>query len=235
MRSHETKIEIEASTEAVWKALTEAEELKRWFCVEARVEPGAGGSVWVSWGPGLEGSSRIESWEPGRQLRTVLEDYRPAGAGEGVVPSRVAVDYYLEGQGGTTLLRVVHSGFGFGPGWDEEYEGTKRGWPVFLKTLKHALERHPGEPSRQITVMRQFAGTQAEAWARLVGPAGIVVENERFRVEGTSLAGNLDLLAAPVELAGVVKTLNDALMWLTLAGNYANGRIGRGGMGAAEL
>src|SRR5688572_30253431 len=62
------EIEIDAPVEAVWKALTDAQELTGWLCEEARVTPNEGGSFWVSWGEGQAGESRIESWEPGRRL-----------------------------------------------------------------------------------------------------------------------------------------------------------------------
>jgi uncharacterized protein YndB with AHSA1/START domain len=41
----EKQIDIASSAESVWKALTNAEELKRWFPLEARVEPGKGGKI----------------------------------------------------------------------------------------------------------------------------------------------------------------------------------------------
>ena len=48
-RSATGRIELHASPEAVWKALTDAAELVRWFPLEARVEPGEGGSIFMSW------------------------------------------------------------------------------------------------------------------------------------------------------------------------------------------
>lgn len=44
-RSAGGTVEIEAPIERVWRALTEAAELERWFPLEARVEPGEGGSI----------------------------------------------------------------------------------------------------------------------------------------------------------------------------------------------
>ena len=41
---------IRQPPDIVWKALAEAEELARWFPLEARVTPGVGGSIWLSWG-----------------------------------------------------------------------------------------------------------------------------------------------------------------------------------------
>ena len=63
------RIEIDASIEDVWKALTDAEELMRWFPLDARSTPGPGGTIWFSWGPPYEGENRIEIWEPPRHLR----------------------------------------------------------------------------------------------------------------------------------------------------------------------
>ena len=70
-RSHDHEIEIDAPVEDVWRALTDSEELTRWYVEAARVEPGEGGSYWVSWGGGIEGRGRIDAWEPGSRLRLV--------------------------------------------------------------------------------------------------------------------------------------------------------------------
>jgi uncharacterized protein YndB with AHSA1/START domain len=44
-RRVEREIEINAVVEDVWKALTDANELARWFPLEARVTPGVGGKI----------------------------------------------------------------------------------------------------------------------------------------------------------------------------------------------
>ena len=58
-RTIEIEFPIDAPVDAVWKALTDPEELVKWFPLEAKVEPGAGGAVELSWGPGLQGKNRI--------------------------------------------------------------------------------------------------------------------------------------------------------------------------------
>lgn len=45
-RSVEQIIEIDAPVEAIWKALTDAEEMTRWFPLEAGTNPD--GSVWTT-------------------------------------------------------------------------------------------------------------------------------------------------------------------------------------------
>ena len=47
-RSFSMSIDIDATPEEVWRALTDAGELMRWFPLQARVTPGKGGSVF--WG-----------------------------------------------------------------------------------------------------------------------------------------------------------------------------------------
>ena len=44
-RTQQHEIVIDAPLEAVWKAITDAEELTRWFVEEAKVVPGVGGTI----------------------------------------------------------------------------------------------------------------------------------------------------------------------------------------------
>ena len=107
-RTIRKEIEIAAPIEAVWKALTDAAELARWFPLEARVEPGAGGTIYLSWGPPWEGTAQIDVWEPNQRFRWVepspFAKQHPAFA-------TMAVEWVLEARGGKTLLRLVNSGF----------------------------------------------------------------------------------------------------------------------------
>ena len=59
---------VAAPPDVVWKALTDARELTQWFPLEARVTPGVGGSIWISWGEGASGEAPITAWEPGRRF-----------------------------------------------------------------------------------------------------------------------------------------------------------------------
>jgi uncharacterized protein YndB with AHSA1/START domain len=207
-RSHETRIEIDAPPEMVWKALSEAEQITTWFAPFARVEPGpdgsmVGGSIWLSWGPGVEGTSTIEIWEPGRHSRAVD-------------PRKIAVDYYLEAkEGGGTVLRVVTSGFGRGANWDDEYEGTRKGWPIFLRVLKHGIERHPGEKARQVSIVLPVAAPPEEQWTQvLAGQLDGLGKGDRFAVQlptGDRLEGTLNEAVQRGYVAAVVENWNDAL------------------------
>lgn len=218
-REVEAAIEIDASPAAVWKALTDAEELSRWFCFEARTEPGPGGSIWLSWGEGCQGTGAIEVWEPERRLR--VRDQAP----EGAALSPLATDYLLAGRGGKTVLRVVSSGFGRGADWDEQYDSISRGWEVFLRALAYYFERHLGTPRQVAYAEARFAGALDDAWSRLLGPRGLAREGAvdglreggDYRLttaDGDRLAGTVQVFNPPKDLAVTVAGWNDAHLWL---------------------
>jgi len=221
----EAQIEIAAPADAVWKALTEADELARWFPLRARVEPGEGGSIWLSWEELYEGEARIRIWEPGRHLRTGY--LPPDEAAERPGALELLVDYHIEARGDTTVLRVVHSGFGREGQWDDEYEGVRRGWAYELRSLRHYLERHAGEHRRVAWAMRRLQIPEADAWARLMGGDGLLAEGtiaERGEgdaysirtASGLRLEGTVHINQPPLDFSGTVANLNDALFRLGL-------------------
>src|SRR3954469_2500607 len=139
-------IDIDATLDEVWQALTTGEGSARWFAPYAAVTPGEGGSVSVGWDPKEMWSQPITVWEPLRRMQTASE--MPSKDG-GVV--RLAVDYYLEAQGGRVRVRLVHSGFDDSGSWDDYIDGLDAGWTFFLFNLKHAIERHRGVDRRQLS------------------------------------------------------------------------------------
>ena len=178
-RAFEITIEIAVSPDAVWQALTDPVEITRWFASHAEVEPGAGGTWMISWDGNWPWRTAIEIWEPNRHLRLVDRNARPFDAkGQAAIasapPMQVAIDWYVEGAGGSTRLRLVHSGFGRGGAWDDEFEGVSLGWPLELNGLKHYLERHRGL-ARQVAWARIVVPAQpATLWTRFFGSDGIV-------------------------------------------------------------
>lgn len=152
---------IDASPERVWKALTDARELTRWFPLDAEVEPGEGGTVRMSWGGEYDASAPILVWDPPRHLRTEW-------MGQGVV-----TDYRLEPEEGGTRLRVVSSGFPTDASWDEWVEGTVRGWAYELRSLKHYLEEHDDADRRVLFLRRRVRMPREAIWSRLTGDDGL--------------------------------------------------------------
>jgi uncharacterized protein YndB with AHSA1/START domain len=238
-RRIETSIEINASPEAVWKALTDADELTRWFPMEARVTPGVGGSIWTAWTGEFEDTARIEVWDPPRKL--VLA----SGVGAAGMPARLTQDYTIEARsGGTTVLRLVHSGFGrggdrgpqsrsdaIGDPWDWEFDATRRGWDFELRGLRHYLERHPGKPRRTVWIRKKTEKTPEQAWQRLIGgapgshgllsikPVPSLREGDPYRfvtADGETIGGETRVCNPPHDFAGTVRELNDSYLRLRI-------------------
>jgi uncharacterized protein YndB with AHSA1/START domain len=233
-RSHESVVEINASPETVWKSLSEGEGISRWFAPKARVEnPGVGGTIYLAFGDEEPEAERIEVWEPGRHLRTVSP--RPGGA-PGVF---IAVDYFLEAREGSTVLRLVHSGFGADAKWDDEYECTRRGWAVFLRVLKMSIEVHGDKPSRNLIATSTAGLDLREAWEWLTGPECLAAEGrldglqpgDAYRTRtalGTELSGTVEMTAPAseptgyCEMAATAREFNDAVLWFYAAGSREN-------------
>jgi len=208
------EIVISASVDAVWRALTDADELTRWFPPYTRVEPGEGGRLWRAWQPGDEVEERIERWEPNVHLRTV----GLTGGWKGIV-----TDYHLTTRGGTTVLRVVSSGFGTDAEWDELYDAFGGGWDFELRGLRHYLERHAGAP-RLVTIVRgPRRATAAESWQRIMGPSGWMgrrgfsdlMPGSRYSARlasGSHVSGVVHLWQPPRQFVSTVDELNDAFL-----------------------
>ncbi|MBK8268550.1 MAG: SRPBCC domain-containing protein [Planctomycetes bacterium] len=106
-RSIENSVLILAPADVVWKALTDAHELTQWFPLEARVKPGEGGTIWMSWKNEYQFDTPIAIWKPEKHLRLIyLEPTSAALPGHPgtsfEIPHQVAVDYFLETKSGET-------------------------------------------------------------------------------------------------------------------------------------
>jgi uncharacterized protein YndB with AHSA1/START domain len=203
-RKHETVVELKADPEAVWKAIAEAEGLKRWFALDARLD---GGTVWVSWGPEMEGPfGVVRAIEPPRRL--LWGDQREGG--------ELATEFLIEGEAGRTTLRIVASGFD-GANWEDEFEGTKNGWALFGAQLRHALERHPGQPRAALIVSARADAPRAAVWPRLLAALG-------------EPPGPVVLRIDEAALAFVVPELGDGLVAIELCpsrgGTYLSATVG---------
>jgi uncharacterized protein YndB with AHSA1/START domain len=158
------EVTIQAPVDVVWKALTDARELTQWFPLNARVTPGVGGSIWISWGDGAEGEAPITAWEPNRHFQWT----------ESRGPVKIAIDFHLETRGGATVVRLVQSGFGDGPEWDDEFHMVEGGWSYFMAHLQWYLERHRGVTREMIGFRDRVALSRTDAFTRLLSlPEGL--------------------------------------------------------------
>jgi uncharacterized protein YndB with AHSA1/START domain len=217
-RAIDIRIEIEATPDAVWRALTEAEQLESWFPLNARVTPGVNGTVWVSWGGASSYEERIAVWEPSRHLRLVDPDADAEDGG----PIPIAQDYFIEGAGGRTVLRFVHSGFSADTQWDDTFHTMGSGWRYFFFNLKYYLEHHAGTRRTMVWTRRPVTDRSHEqGWNDILGAFRIdpaAPEGSPYTLElgGEQYTGTVVHRTRHVHFGGTVPGLNDALLFIEL-------------------
>lgn len=202
-RKVEAEISIAATPEEVWRAISEGEEIRRWFTIDARVNPGAGGSIWMSFGEGMDWETPIEVWDPPHHLR-----------GADPAPMKTAVDYFIESRGGETVLRIVHSGFG-ADAWDEELDTLNGGWRAFLAIMRNYLEKHRGE-DRTLAYFRHPAVEmeRKDAFPKLLGALGVPLVGQGERFEGELFRGAADVALPPINFSGPLENYGNGFLML---------------------
>ncbi len=224
-RTMTLQVRIKAPREAVWRALTEASELARWFPPVASGKPGLGEELCFAWGPELQWHTEVAAFEPGRHLlwRDKAPLQTPTAEGAEEAPAApMAVDWTLEVAGGEVLVRLVQSGFGEGDSWDDFYEGTDFGWRFYLHALRHYLERHPGQERAMVWVRRPARGGPTVPWKRVWSPEGFAPTPDAahfavgrplvLKLGAERLAGRVDFVSAPKGLWATLGSLNDATL-----------------------
>lgn len=126
---------IVAAPARVFRALTDAGELARWWTSSGESEARTGGAF----------SYRFEFADPSRD-HAYEGDYHAVVANEQVsYPwqtslGETTVDVRLRPSGDGTELRLTHSGWGSGAEADEAVAMHEQGWSFFLDNLKSHLE-----------------------------------------------------------------------------------------------
>ena len=221
-RGIDLTIDIDATLEEVWQALTTGQGIARWFAPYAEVTPGEGGSVSVGWDPKEMWSQPITVWEPLQRMQTASEMPMPDGR---VV--RLAVDYYLEARGNRVRVRLVHSGFDDSESWDGYIDGLDAGWTYFLFNLKHALERHRGVDRRQLSARFRTSARPGEdhpvfgaKGLRVQPPIGELRPGDACHLSLGAVAvdATVAVRRAPRTVAFVVPAWNDALLFVEREG-----------------
>ena len=167
------------------------------------MKPGLGGSIWLSWGGGCEGEAPITGWDPGRHLQWT----------EGAGPVKIAVDFHLEGKGGTTVVRLVQSGFSESAEWDNEFHMIDAGWSYFTQHLRLYLEKHRGVPRDLIGFRDTVPLTRVEALQRLLGPSGL--SSDGSLLSATTGASYTATTASGERISGTI-----------VAANHRTGQVG---------
>lgn len=229
-RAIDLTIEVNATLQEVWEAMTTGEGIARWFAPHAAVTPGEGGSVSVGWDPNEMWAAPITVWEPLRRMQTVSE--MPAADGSVV---RLAVDYYMEAQDGHVRVRLVHSGFDDSESWDGYIDGLDAGWTFFLFNLKHALERHRGIARRQLSARFRTTARDGEE-PPVYGANGLRVappvdglrsgDHCHLSLGGVTVSATVAVRHTSRTIAFAVPAWNDALLFLEREGTKETHQLG---------
>lgn len=132
MRDERFEIEVRATPEEVWRSLTTTEGLASWFGTRAEVDARIHGERVVGWGEDVEIRGRITDLDPLKRLRVVyLADGEEVGAEEWLITT----------DGTTTRLTLINSMADEGiDDWEGFYGDMRRGWRLFLASLRHGLD-----------------------------------------------------------------------------------------------
>lgn len=153
--------EVDATPEQVWEAVATGPGLDSWLMGRNEVEPREGGAVRTDLG-GFVMESRVTAWEPPKRFA-----YRGIEAENGRF---VAYEVLIEGRdSGSTLLRLVASGFLPGDDWEAEYEAMTRGGDLYFHTLVQYVTYFTGRTATPITSSGPPVADWTRAWALLNG------------------------------------------------------------------
>lgn len=163
----QAEVEVPGTPEAVWQAIASGAGVSAWF-VPTRIEGQEGGKVTSEFGPGMEASATITTWDPPHRFVAESRDDMPENG------PTIATEWTVEAAaGGTCTVRVVHRWFASTDDWDNQFEGHSYGWIGFFRILRLYLQHFAGQPSQLVQVMGTSNESPQQAWAALAGGLGL--------------------------------------------------------------
>ncbi|MEM6926201.1 MAG: SRPBCC domain-containing protein [Myxococcota bacterium] len=163
----QSEVEVPGTVEEVWRAIASGPGISAWF-VATTFEPSdeAPERLLCDFGQGLAETARVKEWDPPRRFLA------EGSWGEGAPP--VATEWTVEARdGGTCVVRVVHSLFASTDDWDDQLEGTEGGWARFFLTLKLYLRHFAGQPAVFDQRMLPLSDSLDATWAALTAELGL--------------------------------------------------------------
>jgi uncharacterized protein YndB with AHSA1/START domain len=144
------EIETSATPQQAWEAWADPEKIAQWFTDRASGEAKPGATMtWFFDKFGYALPYKVVDAEPGKLFVLKWE----AQGNVGILEVRI------ERRGGSTLVKLVNSGFREDAAWNDEYEGVVSGWEMALAILKYYLENHFGRNKTTILVLRPASFT----------------------------------------------------------------------------
>jgi len=184
--SVQVEVEVPGTPEEVWQAIATGPGISSWFVpAEFEQRDGKPVAVKLNFGPGMESSSVVTTWDPPRRFAAEAPGWLPGSP-------IIADEWTVEARGGgVCVVRIVHSLFAETDDWDNQLEGTESGWPAYFRILRIYLTHFRGQRSAMMQWMAPAAGTEAEAWETLTTALGLkgVSVGKRLPTAATAPAG----------------------------------------------
>ena len=167
--STDNQISVDATPEQVWAAIATGPGIDSWFMGRNEVEPFEGGRTRMVVAGMFTGEGSVTAWEPPNRLAT-RSDMAPDGTFH-------AFEYLVEGRDqGSTVVRLVHSGFLGQDGWESEFNALRAGDPMYLRTLGTYLTYFPGRIATPIGIFAPPQPDEDTVWRGLLRGLGLGAE-----------------------------------------------------------
>jgi uncharacterized protein YndB with AHSA1/START domain len=155
---------VDATVEQVWDAIASGPGIDAWFMGRTTVKPGPTGTVNTDVG-GFTMTSNVTEWERPHRF-----GYRNDGPGERFI----AFEYLVEGRDqGTTVVRVVSSGFLPGDDWEAEFDAMRKGGEMYFRTMVAYLNHFAGRTGPIVNVSGPPVTDWGAAWTALRDALGV--------------------------------------------------------------
>lgn len=191
----EMTVEVAGTPEDVWAAMATGPGISCWF-TSTTVEERVGGKIAFELGPDMESSGQITTWDPPHRL-----DYEERDWMEGAPP--LATEVHIEAKdGGTCVVRMVHSLFASSEDWDDQLESMENGWPPFFTILQEYMKHYRSLSCTSVRLLTKSSGTEEQTWGRLkagFGLASLVADRpfQSLPTAALSVSGSVMQLGTP--------------------------------------
>lgn len=190
----QAETEVPGTPEEVWRAIATGPGISSWF-VPTQVEERVGGTITASFGPGMDSVATVTAWQPPRRFAADSRDMGPGAP-------TIATEWTVEARdGGTCIVRVVHSWFADDDSWDSQFEGHEQGWQSFFRILRGYLAHFPGQPGTTLQFAPAAPEPKEKAWATLSTGLGLA---------GAPVGSRVNAPAGAPRLGGLVEHVGEA-------------------------
>jgi uncharacterized protein YndB with AHSA1/START domain len=168
------ELRVAATPDEVWAAIATGPGIDSWFMGRNEVDPGQ--TVRQAFG-GYNPAHTVTAWEQGKRLA-----YESGPEQDGRF---IAYEFLIEGRDrGSTVLRVVNSGFLPGDDWADEFDAMTKGGALFVHTLATYLNHFAGRFATPVTAFGPMITDWPRTRAKLVEAIGKDGDRVRFTPDG---------------------------------------------------